>query len=188
MYTPNMSNRIDILERVPYWAADTGCYSATTSREFDLTAYLKWLEERTCHQQRCLFATAPDIVGDAQATWRRSVDVLPQLRAVGYRAALVAQDGMESMPIEWAAFDCLFVGGTTEWKLSEAAYEIAREAKACGKWLHMGRVNSRRRLVAAAVSGYDSADGTYVAFGPDKNLPKLVSWLDELRVQQRFIA
>ncbi|WP_405928098.1 hypothetical protein OG554_05250 [Streptomyces griseus] len=28
--------------------------------------------------------------------------------------------------------------------------------------------------------GCDSVDGTFLAYGPDKNLPKLLSWLDEL--------
>lgn len=44
----------------------------------------------------------------------------------------------------------------------------------------MGRVNSRSRLKIAEWFGCDSADGTYLAYGPDKNLPKLLKWLDEL--------
>ncbi|MFK0156517.1 hypothetical protein ACIQVK_31150 [Streptomyces sp. NPDC090493] len=44
----------------------------------------------------------------------------------------------------------------------------------------MGRVNSRIRLGIAEWFGCDTADGTYLAYGPDKNLPKLLSWLDDL--------
>lgn len=44
----------------------------------------------------------------------------------------------------------------------------------------MGRVNSRTRLGIAEWFGCDSADGTYLAYGPDKNLPRLLRWLDEL--------
>ena len=45
----------------------------------------------------------------------------------------------------------------------------------------MGRVNSLRRLRAAQQGGYDSADGTYVKYAPDRNLPQVVAWLDDLR-------
>ncbi len=44
-------------------------------------------------------------------------------------------------------------------------------------------MNSWKRLKAAAVSGYDSADGTYLTFGPDKNIVKLNGWLDVLNTQ-----
>lgn len=188
MYTPNMSNRISILERVSYWAADTGCYSPTSSRDFELGVYLAWLEERIPYQATCLFATAPDVLGDAWATWERSKDVLPTIRALGYKAALVAQDGMENIAVEWGAFDVLFIGGTTEWKLSNKAFDLVREAKARGKQTHVGRVNSRRRLMLAAANGVDSCDGTYIAFGPDVLLPNLINWVMEAKMQQRFTA
>lgn len=45
----------------------------------------------------------------------------------------------------------------------------------------MGRVNSGRRLRTAAWFGADSVDGTYLAFGPDTNLPRIQGWLDHLR-------
>jgi hypothetical protein len=40
----------------------------------------------------------------------------------------------------------------------------------------MGRVNSLRRLRYADAIGCDSADGTYIAHGPDINLPALLGW------------
>jgi hypothetical protein len=43
----------------------------------------------------------------------------------------------------------------------------------------MGRVNSLKRFRAARSMGCDSVDGTYLTFGPDINLPKLLSWLDD---------
>lgn len=186
MYTPNMSNRIGILSRVPYWAADTGCYSPTVSKQFDLLAYLKWLEERIPHQANCLFATAPDVVGDAARTLGRSMDILPIIRAMGFKAALVAQDGVENMELDWASFDCLFIGGSTKWKLSAEAFGLVREAKQRGLHTHVGRVNSRRRLMMAAAHGVDSCDGTYLAFGPDTNLPNLKNWLTEAKMQRHM--
>ncbi len=44
----------------------------------------------------------------------------------------------------------------------------------------MGRVNSYRRLAYAQSIGCHSADGTYLKYGPDLNLPRLLRWLDLL--------
>lgn len=177
MLTPMMGNAIPA---APF-AVDTGCFAAP--EKFSTAGYIAWLWQRRRHAPRCLFASGPDVVGDAAATWERSAPVLPLIREMGYPAALVAQDGIQDGPIDWDAFDALFVGGTTAWKLSEATYALVREAKARGKWCHQGRVNSLRRLRAAALGGYDSADGTYLAFGPDVNLPKMRRWLDALERQ-----
>lgn len=171
MVTPN-SWRRTMPAGLP-WAADTGCF--TNPDAFDLNLYLRRLDEWTDQAGPPLFATAPDVVGDPQETWRRSMPVLPVLRARGHQAAFVSQDGLSDP--DWDAFDCLFTGGTTEWKLSEAAYQLAIEAKRRGKWVHMGRVNGGGRLAAAAAAGYDSADGTKVGFGPDRNLPLVAGWL-----------
>ena len=163
------------------WAADTGCF--LHPEQYTDESYLAWLKSRSEYRSRCLFATAPDVVGDAVATMEKSLPMFPLLRAEGYRAALVAQDGLEDLDIPWDSFDCLFMGGSTAWKLSETAYQLAYEADARGKWVHQGRVNSWKRLKAAAVSGYDSADGTYLVFAPDLLLPKLNGWLDVLNTQ-----
>jgi hypothetical protein len=183
MLTPMMGNALP--DRVP-WAADTGCFAAP--EKHDDERYLAWLAARAYARDRCLFATAPDVVGDAEATLTRSLPLLGRIRATGYPAALVAQDGLESLPVPWDAFDALFVGGTTAWKLSEPTYNLVREAKARGKWCHMGRCNSLRRLKAAQVGGYDSADGTFLAFGPDKNMPRLRHWLKEVQLQPRLLG
>lgn len=67
----------------------------------------------------------------------------------------------------------------TEWKLGAACAELVAEAKAAGKWVHMGRVNSWKRFAYAGSIGCDSADGTYVKFGPSVNAPKVLGWLDK---------
>jgi hypothetical protein len=162
------------------WAADNGCF---TKPDLDVEDYLRWLAELRVYLPTCLFATAPDVVGDAGATWERSEAVLPKIRELGFKAALVAQDGIEHRPIRWGAFDVLFIGGTTQWKLSEAAYEVARQAKSYGLHVHMGRVNSRRRLRIAYLAGCDSADGTHLAFMPDVRLAQMERWLDEFKTQ-----
>lgn len=158
------------------WAADNGCFS--THYVGDI-AWLEWLARHSAHAERCLFATAPDIVGDAAGTLARSAPHLPAIRALGYPAALVAQDGLEDLDIPWDTFDALFIGGTTEWKLGPAAARLVGEAKARGLHVHMGRVNSRRRWSYAEHIGCDSVDGTFLAFGPDTNLPRLTGWITQ---------
>ena len=183
MLTPQMGNRLPDDDRP--WAADNGCFAAP--HKYDAAVYLRWLYDRRDHAHRCLFVTAPDVIGDARATLAKSRVMLPLIRHLGFKAALVAQDGLERIDVPWDEFDVLFVGGTTGWKLSEAAYGLAREAKRNGKWTHQGRVNSFRRLRAAKVSGFDSADGTFLAFGPDVNRPRLAGWLDDLDRQPTLL-
>jgi hypothetical protein len=67
----------------------------------------------------------------------------------------------------------------TEWKIGATASAVTAEARARGKWVHMGRVNTRTRVLQAKRMGCHSADGTYLAHGPDKNLPNLLRWLCE---------
>lgn len=138
------------------WAADNGRFSSPEKYTDD--AYLAWLSRQP--SEMCLFATAPDVVGDAVATLALSTPMFERIRGLGYRVALVAQDGLEDLPVPWDAFDALFIGGTTAWKLGDPAAGLAIEAHRRGKWVHMGRVNSRKRLVYAESIHCDSADGT----------------------------
>ena len=111
----------------------------------------------------CEFERAhPKIVyGDAELTEQRFEEWLPELAKRGLPAALVAQDGLEEREVPWAMITALFIGGSTEWKLGPAAAELAREAKAQGKWVHWGRVNSRKRIAYIVGTGAcDSFDGS----------------------------
>lgn len=158
------------------WAADNGCFSKNYVGD---AKWLAWLQRHAVHADRCLFATAPDIVGDAAGTLARSAPHLPAIRALGYPAALVAQDGLEDLDVPWDDFDALFIGGSTEWKLSKAAAGLVAEAKTRGKHIHMGRVNSARRWSYAEYIGCDTVDGTFLAFGPDQNLRRMRNWIDQ---------
>jgi len=158
-----------------YWAADNGCFTA--GERFDLERYLDWLDGFTLEAKTaCMFATAPDVVGDFAATWERSEPVLEEIRRRGFPAALVIQDGAENFgPLPWDRFDAIFTGGSTEWKLSEPVGRIVAEANERGKWTHCGRVNSTKRMMRATELGHYSADGTLLLFGPEKNLPRALA-------------
>ena len=93
-----------------------------------------WLAARADRAGRCAFATAPDVPLDATATLTRAAPMLPRIRAAGYPAALVAQDGLEDLPVLWALFDALFIGGSTARKLSPAASRLVAgpDSAGCG--------------------------------------------------------
>jgi hypothetical protein len=156
------------------WGGDNGCFSKGYPGD---ARWLRWLGRLAEHADRCLWASAPDVVGDAAATLDRSRPHLPAIRALGYPAALVAQDGLERHPVPWDEFDVLFIGGaSTEWKLGPAAADLIAEALDRGKRVHMGRVNSRRRWSYADHLGCHTVDGTFLAFAPDTNLARLLAW------------
>lgn len=179
------------------WGIDNGGFGmalrgqAWTPQLVD--TYLAYLAkvQREVDTSSTLFATAPDVlhvvdgqlIGDATATWEQSLPTFDRIRAAGFKAALVAQDGLETFDhptFDWDAFDVLFLGGSTEWKTGAGAAHVTQLAKARGKWVHMGRVNSYKRLRIAQLMGCDSADGTFIGFGPRVNLPRVLGWFDKL--------
>lgn len=157
------------------WCADNGCFGTGYPGD---AAWLEWLTANAGDAPRCDFAVAPDVVGDAAATDARSAPFLPMIRELGYRAAYVAQDGLERREVPWSSFDVLFLGGSTSWKLGPHAERLTRAARARGLPVHMGRVNTARRYRYAAAIGCTSADGTTLTYGPDKNLAVVLGWLE----------
>lgn len=158
------------------WAADNGCFSPS-GKPFDADRWFTWLS--SLDPAGALFAVAPDVVGDAVATLERSRPWLARIRQLGFPVAFVAQDGIENTTVPWGEFDALFIGGSTEFKLGLQARRAVAVAKALGKHVHMGRVNSKRRFDIATHWGCDSVDGTFLAFGPSVNLPRLLGWFPE---------
>lgn len=179
MTTPAQGNRIP---DGAMYACDNGRFGQGWPGADAWFAWLTATVERY-GRDRCLWAVAPDVPLDAAGTLAESTPWLSKIRALGIPAAFAAQDGSEHGLIPWAAIDVLFLGGSTEWKLSQAAAGLVAEAKRRGKGAHMGRVNSERRLRHAAAAGCDTADGTFLAFGPNANLPRVLSWGDRLRAR-----
>lgn len=162
------------------WAADNGCFNA----KWDETRWVTWLTKG--HPRAgCLFAVVPDVVGDAAATLERFPTYSRVVRDAGYPVAFVAQDGQEHLPVPWTDIDVLFIGGSTEWKKSELARKLAGRARDYGKWVHVGRCNSGRRYRSWAMHA-DSCDGSFLAWGPATNTPRLVRWLDGYDANPQF--
>ena len=147
------------------WAADNDCFNG-----FDAKGYLRMLR-RIRERPGCLFVSAPDVMADPEETLRLFHDWREVLSGHNLPIGLVAQDGLLSVDVPWGAINALFIGGTTEWKLSSEAEHLASSAKRRGMWLHMGRVNSQRRLRYARDIGCDSVDGTAFARWNKTHLP-----------------
>lgn len=175
--TPATRNRL-----VPgvEWCGDNSAFAGKYPGD---DAFLAWLAPLTPARDRCRFVAASDVVGDAAATLAKSAPMMPRIRAAGFPVALVAQNGLEDLSVPWGDFDALFLGGDTPWKLGYAAARLAAHARTLGKWVHMGRVNSWTRVEYARYIGCHSVDGTYLAFGPDINSPKLLAWIRRLEMQ-----
>ena len=176
MLQPGMGNVINF--RFIRWAADNGCFAK--GLDFDSGDWLAWLASVRAGRDSCLFAVAPDVLGDAGATLERSRPFLPTIRQMGFPAAFVTQDGCTPDLVPWDDLDTLFVGGSDQWKFCPVSVALMTEARTRGKWVHMGRVNSYDRMTRCLESRCDSADGTFLCFGPDQNLPRLFSWLDRI--------
>lgn len=156
------------------WAVDTGAYK----NRWQPDRWLAYLD-RYAAVGKCVFATVPDRLADPIETRRLWDQWATVVTDRGYRPAYVAQDDQHPERVPWDQLTVLFIGGTTEYKRGPDAMRLAATAQARGKWVHWGRINSRRRFAMAAANG-DSADGTFLTFGPDKNLPQLVGWLNTI--------
>lgn len=172
--TPNQGNRL--APGVP-WCADNGCFGKGFP---GYQGWLKWLRRRSIAARSCWFVTMPDVVGDAEATLARGAPFMPQVRGMGFKVALVAQDGITKTDVPWDRFDVLFLGGSDEFKLGAEGEDACAEALQRGKTVHMGRVNSRIRMLRAQKMGCLSVDGTHLAFRPHQWAAQLEGWLDEL--------
>lgn len=163
--TPISGTRLP--ERV--WCADNGVFTG----QFNEDAFFRWLDRMEAARHLCLFVTVPDSVANAIETQYKFRHYAWKIKAKGWPVAFVAQDGQESLPFP-PEYDALFIGGSTEWKMSKAADWCVRKAQEGGRWVHAGRVNSIRRIRHFQLIGVDSADGTTIAYAPDEKYPLLL--------------
>lgn len=108
-----------------------------------------------------IWAVAPDIVMGGSASLDRSLSWLPWMAERCSRVLIAVQDGMTDQELAPYLSDRvgIFVGGSTEWKESSLPMWGALKRRV-GCWLHVGRVNTARRIRLCAMSGADSFDGT----------------------------
>lgn len=175
LVTPRHWTNLQGMARQKYlWAADNDAFNG-----FDNDRFMEMLTGVT-GLPRCLFVAAPDEVGNAAQTLCLFSTWHDIIRTHRLPVALVAQDGLENFEIPWTAFDALFIGGGTEWKLSDGAAALVCEAKGRGCWVHMGRVNSQKRIRYAHMIGVDSIDGSGYSRFYDTHVPTALRLLEAL--------
>jgi hypothetical protein len=169
LFTPRHVNAVEntVGAGIP-WAADNDAFGG-----FKPGPFLKMLGT-LAGTPGCKFVTAPDVVADWASTLVLWDIYRPVIHDCDLPAAIVLQDGADHIP---SGADAVFIGGSTEWKLSPEAEALARMAKELGRWLHMGRVNSIRRLRRAQDWGCDSVDGSSWARFTDTWVPRAVTVL-----------
>lgn len=135
------------------FAIDNGAFS-----KFDAKAFDALLAREYQRRHNCIFVCAPDVVASA----RRTLEIFHRWKdkLKDWPIALVAQDGQENLEIPWDDIKAIFIGGTTEFKLSVHTKQIIQCAKTLGKWVHVGRVNTPSRFEYFEEMGADSIDGT----------------------------
>jgi hypothetical protein len=165
---PGAGNHPDSLKLEPgRWAMDNGAYSSG----FEPDTFMRMLQ-RFYGRKGCRFVSCPDVVGDAAATLAQWPFWSRVIRGVGFVPALVLQDGMLASEVPWKEIGAVFVGGYMPWKFSPQARELCAYAKARGLWVHVGRVNSRKRIVEAVSMGTDSFDGGQYSMFADRRIPE----------------
>jgi hypothetical protein len=138
------------------FAIDNGAFAG-----FERKAFEALLDREYDRRHLCRFVVVPDVVADA----RRTLEVFDYWygRLAQWPLALAAQDGLENLPIPWDAINAIFIGGSTDWKLSRQAAAIIKAAKAMDVWVHVGRVNTPGRFEYFEALGADSIDGSGLA-------------------------
>lgn len=135
------------------FAIDNGAFAG-----LDVKAFRALLDREFASRHLCRFVAVPDVPMNARRTLEVYRDWRDRLTC--WRLALVAQDGLEDLDIPWRGLSAIFIGGSTKWKLSQAAKDVVKAAKALEKWVHAGRVNTPARFEYFEEMGADSIDGT----------------------------
>ncbi len=115
----------------------------------------------------------PDIVAGGMRSLDYSLAWMKQLRGLPTPLLIAVQDGMEAEDVRELLSPSvgIFIGGSTEWK-EATAMQWGALARRRNCYLHVGRVNSMRRIAICAAAGASSFDGTSVSRFAD-TLPPL---------------
>jgi hypothetical protein len=144
-------------EGFPY-ALDNGAWTYhQKSLPFDGNAFARAVDLLGA---RADWIVIPDRVGDAAGTFELFEQWWPRLHGAGL-LLFALQDGMTAADVAQVCRPGvgLFVGGSTAFKERDAR-GWGEFARARSLYLHMGRVNSARRIAIAAEAGVHSVDGT----------------------------
>ncbi len=167
----SITDQSDVL---PY-GLDNGAWAAfDAGREWDEGAFYKLLDWAGKAEMDPLWIAAPDVITKKVETLKLWDGWAEEIRSRGFKAALVAQDGMTPADIRAAEPDVVFLGGSTTWKW----LWLHRICDAHPR-VHVGRVNGYNPLLRCYHAGAESCDGTGWFRGDQGQLEMLRRFLDE---------
>lgn len=147
------------------YALDNGAWSAfQQGKPFDELAFGRALD---LVGERADWVVLPDIVAGGMASLEFSLKWLERLHDFPTTLLLAVQDGMCPDDVREYLNPSvgIFVGGSTEWKLETMeAWALLARRRNC--YMHVGRVNSAKRIAMCAAVGAHSFDGTSVTQFP----------------------
>lgn len=145
-------------EGFPY-ALDNGAWAYyQQGRPFDTRAFERALRALGTHAD---WTTIPDIVAGGQASLELSLGWMRRVLDASPRALLAVQDGLTPGDVvPWLGTRVgLFVGGSTAWK-EQTLPQWGTLGRQVGCWVHVGRVNTARRIALCVAAGATSFDGS----------------------------
>jgi len=147
------------------WVLDNGAFTNFDARTWEKMACVG------ISNPDCLWMAFPDVVGCHESTlvefntwWDRISRMwIPRPTPAKMKAAFVVQDGALLEEIPWERIVALFLGGSTEFKMSRKAWNILEYGKTVHDlWIHVGRVNTPSRITHFHGLA-DSIDGSGMA-------------------------
>lgn len=156
-----MFQQLEFFETKAFDTLDNGAWTAfQQGKSLNERLFLKAVDQMG---EGADWIVLPDIVAGGMRSLDYSRAWLDQLRGFPTPLLIAVQDGMEPDDVRELLGPTvgIFVGGTTEWKEATAVQwgAIARRRNC---YLHIGRVNSARRIAICAAAGASSFDGTSV--------------------------
>lgn len=175
----------------PYFI-DNGAWSAHVSgEEWDFEAFLSLLDRVEDMPREPDFVVLPDIVGDAEGTYRRSATFLRYVTKRDLSPYLAVQDGMDvEKAVRYALkleCDGIFIGGSSAWKHKVSGRFLA-ESHENGLKCHLARPGIEN-ILDTIERGFDSLDTTTIARNEQyEKLRRVERMLNNGTKQQRFNA
>lgn len=168
LLTPQAGNKPHNI--LPF-AADNAAFSSWSQPKFE-----KMISNLVAYEP--MWVACPDVVGDAKETYKLFNFWQPLIKILGLPVAYVLQNGQESIGVPWDDVDALFIGGDNDFKLGSYAKYVTSQARSRNKMVHMGRVNSIKRIKYAIDIGCTSVDGTSCSRFPDTYIPKFLNFIE----------
>lgn len=141
------------------YAIDNGAWTAYQRNEpFDEGAFLSVVDKLG---ERADWIVLPDIVQGGPASLDFTLRWKERLRGIPTQLLIAVQNGMQLEDVAplLSPVVGIFIGGSTEWKEATAqAWGLLARRRNCH--LHVGRVNSARRIRICAAAGASSFDGS----------------------------